>query len=68
MPDQNTAAAAPVAATPTAAQTAEAYVVTQPGYGYAPGARLTDATKIAALKQAGTLARFAVRVAPTQEK
>lgn len=68
MPDQSTAVAAPVAATPTAAQTPEAYVVTTQGFGYALGTKITDAARIKALKQTGELHRFAVRVAPTQEK
>ena len=68
MPDQSTAVAAPVAATLTATPTPEAYVVTTQGFGYALGTRLTDPAKISALKQTGELARFAVRVAPTQEK
>ncbi|GCE85159.1 hypothetical protein [Komagataeibacter diospyri] len=56
--------AAPATPTPPSV----AYVVTIPGHGYPMGTQITDAATIAKLKAAGTLDRFTVRVALTQEK
>ncbi|BCZ76059.1 hypothetical protein K6L44_06505 [Gluconacetobacter entanii] len=45
-----------------------AYVVMMPGYGYPLGTQITNAATIARLQANGTLDRFTVRVALTQEK
>ncbi|AQU86220.1 hypothetical protein B0W47_00710 [Komagataeibacter nataicola] len=47
---------------------AYAYVVMLPGHGYPLGTQITNAATIAKLQSDGTLGRFTVRVALTQEK
>ncbi|MDT8871603.1 hypothetical protein ACOZ4Y_02525 [Komagataeibacter rhaeticus] len=60
-PATGTQAAAPAAPS-------YAYVVMMPGYGYPLGTQITNAATIARLQANGTLDRFTVRVALTQEK